>query len=64
MPPKKKEEVKTKPLLGRFKSNLKVRKNPPHFQTLYTVDAHDNHFLITTLISQTAGWNCRFTQCG
>jgi hypothetical protein len=24
MPPKKKEEVKTKPILGRFRTNLKV----------------------------------------
>jgi len=39
MPPKKKEEVKTKPLLGRFKSNLKVRMKPSIIQTVYTVDA-------------------------
>lgn len=39
MPPKKKEEVKTKPLLGRFKSNLKVRLKLSIIQTVYTVDA-------------------------
>lgn len=32
MAPKKKEEVKEKPILGRFRSNLKVMHTPEHQQ--------------------------------
>ena len=42
MPPKKKEEPVEKPVLGRFKSNLKVQATRlrPHFLGLYLVLVH------------------------